>query len=1331
MIMITTTVTMASGTTCIHNITVSTSNGTDNTTACWSNPLYPCSQLSDALEAVKQFSTNVCITLLTDVDLSDNITLEEVSDIVLQGIEYQKIVNCDNKSGLSFLQSNNSHIKNLIFQGCSVEHNSTSFMPINKTRLPFHCALYFSSCINVTLTGVDVRSSNATAMTLYDVNGNVHIINSSFYGNRPYNGNGGGGLYIEFTYENPDGHQPPGDSQAYYYIYNCGFTDNVADVNKENYTLFIQPVHNNHLSFSRGGGISIYFKGNAQNKNILITDCFVIGNRAYWGAGIFAEFQDSTSYNNFTVDSTYILNNLNPQLDKNSGTGGGGVRTGFIYYEPNTIHDNVILFKNCSISKNRAYWGGGISFRTCPQQQVTQASNNFSLIDCTLEHNVARVGSGIDLTVWHGLPAGVLSTVIITNCQFLYNNVSYTDNTSKLLGKGALYIDTIPVRFTGDKNYFEGNSGSAVAVVSTGVEFFNNTNVQFYNNTGDKGGAIALLGGSWMTINENTHLSFHYNRATDKGGAIYVMSIGEHDLISSRNCFIRYYNSSVYLSKWIANFTFVDNVAGVAGNSMYVTTLLPCIWTTSDAAKYDVTEATKYLFRYPPFHYYHSSDKSGGYGDIATAASHFTLKEATVDVFPGQLKQLSINILDDKGNDASSYTSFVVVNNNLSTFRVESKYISNKIIHLYGQPNSVVNLMLQTTSTTAYSVQVPIEITHCPPGSCLISSNNTCSCICSRRAYQGVATCDPELYQATISSLFWAGYVDSEHYGEDQYFITAYCPTGFCSVTNKAFTNADELDKTLCQPQHRTGILCGKCMANTSVYSSSTVSQCGECTNLQHGKYFGLLQFMLYEIVPLILFFLVLIVLNISLTSGPLNSFIFFSQVISSLTAYNHQFTIYNQSILIFYNIWNLDFLETVLPSYCLMEGWTTVDVFTFHYISAIIPLILALLVVLLMNHGKKICFPLLCLFQCLFRCLSRLFTCADSKPIKFLSALKGKLFNPQSKVLHGLAAALVLSYAKFLSISFLLLEPSFSMHTNWPTNITDNNKLRYFLDGTLVYFGKNHIKYAIPATIIFILSILPPLVLLLRPQMHRCCRMEGFLRRWLPLTKIDHFLNEFYCCYRQKCRWYASMYFFYRIILFSAASFTLLTEQYIVQQLLCTVFLVIHSVVQPYTSRLYNCVDGIILAVLLTLSCLHDQLFLVSHDIIEDNWPYKIIGAVVACIPLGYLIIYVSSIVVRHCYAAWNEANVNTTDGDLEEDFNLEEEHDNLYEESDVVHDPPPEEPRQHHRSSSRSSSHYQPLQCIVENVTPSNSTNGSPPVSSKLGKFSDQPTGHVPHTS
>ena len=112
------------------------------------------------------------------------------------------------------------------------------------------------------------------------------------------------------------------------------------------------------------------------------------------------------------------------------------------------------------------------------------------------------------------------------------------------------------------------------------------------------------------------------------------------------------------------------------------------------------------------------------------------------------------------------------------------------------------------------------------------------------------------------------------------------------------------------------------------------------------------------------------------------------------------------------------------------------------------------------------------------------------------------------------------------------------------------------------------------------------------------------------------------------------------------------------------------------------------ILGVLLALSCLQQQLFLVSHDIIEDSWPFESIGVVLACIPLVYLIVYVSSIIVKHCYTAYKEVNLNVIDNVPDEDFILEDERDELYEDN-VVHNPPPQAHQinqQHHVSSGRS---------------------------------------------
>jgi len=1312
---------LVNGSTCTHNITVS-SNGTLNTSDCWYNQHDPCSQLSDAFNATNYFK-NVCIYVLSDIVLSKSVTLENVANIVFSGSDQQVIVSCVELVGLSFLNSSNIVISNLIFDNCSTNHTSTSYNSTNPVPLPLHSALYFSGCNDTTFYRVTVRHSNGTGVTMYDVNGLVNISYSVFSHNVPYSHNGGGGLYIEFTYENPE-YNISQSCPANYIIYECQFTYNVADVQGENVSLFIQPFEKNHLSFSRGGGISVYFKGSAQNKTINISNCVVDNNSAYWGAGIFAEFQDRSNGNNFNVDSTKITNNKCPRLNKDSGTGGGGVRTGYIFYNPFTIHNNSISFVYCNISNNTAYWGGGVSYRTSPQQKVITATNIISFTECTFDHNEARLGSAVDLTVWHGLPVGAYSDIVFNSCKFLANSISYTDKGRKLIGKGAVYVDSLPVEFFGS-NLFENNNGSALAVLSSGIRFHNTTD--FFNNQGDNGGAIALLGDSWVTVNEGVLLSFEGNKAHDRGGAIYAMSIGEHDLISSRNCFIRYYNSSVFVQDWNAKFNFTNNKATVAGNSIYTTTLLPCLWTTSDASMYNLTSAMKSLFTDHPFYF---TNKSGGYTDIATAASQFNYSKGSF--IPGQLKKLPMNITDDKGNTANTYTTFVASvteTNGAVVLDNDTKYSSNQIFRFYGEPHSTANLVLKTTSTTPYSVNMAVDITNCPPGLCLRFNHNSentgmCSCNCG---YQGVSSCDIHVYESTIAPLFWAGYVDKSHNGDEKYFTTAYCPNGFCSSSNLNFSDYRELDVVICKPQSRTGILCGECINGTSVYSSSFTSECGECHNLRHGKYFGLLQYALYEIIPLVIFFLLLVLFNFSLTSGPLNGFIFFSQVVSSIAAYNNLFQLgHTDHILIIYSIWNLSFLGVILPSYCIMENWTTLDVFAFHYISAIMPLILVLLVVLVMNYGRVICGPLFRVLHCCTGSFCRL-TFVSIKSKNFLIALKRKFFYPDSKVLHGIVAVMVLSYAKFLALSFLILQPSYSLRENWPSNISRDGQLRFLLDGSVIYFGPTHIKYAIPAIIVIVISIFPPVILFLRPFLQKYEKVEQLLRRWLPLTRFDLFLNEFYSCYRPNFQWYASLYFFYRLALFFSASFTLLSQQYIIQQLLCAAFLIVHCIVQPYNRRLYNVVDGLILGVLLCLSCLEGHYFFVGHGIIDEHWPTEYIGFVLACIPIAYLMIYMLSVIIKYCKSAYHQT-YHSGDGLLEDDFDIEEEREEMFGNSDSLLS------ESHNREASQSNSGQQPsvgsnqsrqrLHSVVDSE-PSRLVNSAPPmaVSANYKTFSDQP--------
>lgn len=139
----------ASTSACTHNITVS-SNGTTNTSDCLYKEQDACSKLSDALSAIISFKNNVCIYILSDVALSEPVTLENVASIVLSGANEQVIVSCIEQGGLSFLNSSNIFISNLIFENCSTNRTSTSFNSTNPVPLTMYTALYFSGCIDTT-----------------------------------------------------------------------------------------------------------------------------------------------------------------------------------------------------------------------------------------------------------------------------------------------------------------------------------------------------------------------------------------------------------------------------------------------------------------------------------------------------------------------------------------------------------------------------------------------------------------------------------------------------------------------------------------------------------------------------------------------------------------------------------------------------------------------------------------------------------------------------------------------------------------------------------------------------------------------------------------------------------------------------------------------------------------------------------------------------------------------------------------------------------------------------------------------------------------------------
>ena len=283
--------------------------------------------------------------------------------------------------------------------------------------------------------------------------------------------------------------------------------------------------------------MSVFFRGNSTNNNIDIINTVFVNNTAVWGGGLFIEFNHYASENTVNIKGqSQFSNNECDDSDNPDITGGGGVQ---ITYAPfNSLispsHNNV-TFSDCNFASNSAFWGGGASYIITAEKLAT-GTNSLYFTNCHWQHNVAKFGAAVDLSLYRSMTMGVAQPVVFESCSFVSNNVLYDHqaNEFQLQGTGILYANSINKQIE-----FNENNGSALVLSDTYVSVTEGCNVTFTRNKSWRGGALSLLASSWMNIEETTTIMFIENQADEVGVAIYAELTNEHNVISEWNCFIQ------------------------------------------------------------------------------------------------------------------------------------------------------------------------------------------------------------------------------------------------------------------------------------------------------------------------------------------------------------------------------------------------------------------------------------------------------------------------------------------------------------------------------------------------------------------------------------------------------------------------------------------------------------------------------------------------------------------------------------------------------------------------------------------------------------------------
>ena len=1122
---------------------------------------YVCQTLEAAYQSIANQSAadqsiEIMIQDVEPVTLSSVITFNNLSSIKLTAAssDTRSTIQCDilNSSvatGFEFLNIQNITIENLNICHCGTyrQYSKKGISFKDTKHFIFRAAIHVENSTNILVADVRLIHNNGAGLVILDGHGGIVTISRCIFENNKipeedmhkeerYAG-GGGVLVIA---------QKDTGNQTEFMFHDCQFLNNsqTVDRNQIFLTTFGVPLPGS----GHGGGLEIRLKENASYNSFTIINCNFSTNTAFSGAGL-AVTMRWESHNNSVIirNSTFVENGC----QEGSGNGGGAL-FGYMYKSDGSApvkgNDNIISITDVIFRENCAEGGGGTAIYSS-YGKYRKSNNTVVFSNCSWIANKARVGAAMDVSprIADRLSSGLLPPIKLIDCKFINNEVTVkTQGIQQAVGIGTFYSSLLDIKFQSSVKFLN-NSGSAFIIVNA-VADFRSCDAEFTNNTGVQGGAIALIGTSSMITGQDYDctMNFTQNKASDSGGAIYSFLVDEHDITMSRNCFINYFPD---VSIWNTSFIFEGNVANNYGHSIYATSLLPC------RTRYNQTQT--FIMSCENFQYLDNETKN----QIATDVAGFEIAgNQPFQLIPGEKHNLSVTLVDDMNQTVKTSVSASIESENSHTLKVDetSSCVSGNSITLLGESEARGKLLMQTISSRKISFQVNITLTQCPPG--LILQWNACRC--DVHSYVGLMRCSDDQLQAYITQGFWAGYVNKSK------LATTLCPLGFCSyIKSKSFLlprNVSELDKLMCGP-NRTGILCGKCTLGHTVYYNSPFYSCRVAELCKYGWLFYLLS----ELVPVTILFIIVLTFNISFTSGGINGFILFSQLLDTLLLDGSGAIEIHPKIRsitwgyhVFYGLFSLNFFNIEPLSFCLWKGATVLDVLAFKYVTIAYSLVLIVSVIMFMRH------------------------CAPK-----LLGKHYKISVLRNSVIHGISAFVMVCYAQCVKVSLRILYRKVLQGRNgeqvYPT--------RVWLSGEIEYFSRQHLPYAVVAILFLItVGIVPPVLLIAYPLLNKImafCRVDESypvvsLSKKIPIYKLKPLLDSFQGCFKDDLRFFAGLYFLYRWIGLVAYVAAVTTGAfYAAIEAGLVLILLIHAILRPYESQWHNTIDTLLLSNLVLIN--------------------------------------------------------------------------------------------------------------------------------------------------
>ena len=515
----------------------------------------------------------------------------------------------------------------------------------------------------------------------------------------------------------------------------------------------------------------------------------------------------------------------------------------------------------------------------------------------------------------------------------------------------------------------------------------------------------------------------------------------------------------------------------------------------------------------------------------------------------------------------------------------------------------LLTVILTTAKCTNVSKQALLEAENQQCPTWFVRHPTGCKCGASMR---GIVQCEEDRDQTLLQlgfSMTYSSTQDRTLVGRSPFGKQLRNPKVIHGYQIELPQNISQLNDFMCGGLKRTGQLCSQCMPGFGPVVLSYDFACTKCMSSPRGE----LLYVFLACVPTTVFFVVVVVLNVRAASAQMNGIVFTCQyILFAFTLSPGAWPLSSRSANVFrgvfatlLGIWNLDYFRSFTP-FCISDKLEIFHVLAMEYLIALYPLFLIALTYVCIELHARGCKFIVKLWKPFHFCFTRLRRKWDSK----------------SSIIQAFATFLLLSYSKFLSISFGILGYT---HLYNASGVQDGPNMVYF-NPSIPFFSNHHIPYALLAIVALSTFILIPLLFLCLYPTRVFQRCLGHCRiRW---HAIHAFAEAFNGCYKdgtkgtRDYRYFGGFYLTLRI-LYTLAWATGGDYVWILFIFLATVSSVLFLSLKPYKEQWFNVFDGLIFAVMsFALVCVVYKIFVAR---IPDSILYT-----TTILPLVYFAVYI-----------------------------------------------------------------------------------------------------------